>query len=1116
MTSNYDLLISKLDQFTRKFYLNKLIRGVLYFLGLAIALFLLVNLLEHYFYFTTTVRKVLFYGGIAAIAVAGFFWVLKPLMHYFKLGKVISHEQASSIIGEHFTDVKDKLLNILQLRNNNPYGSKELIEASISQKIDGIKLVPFRQAINLGQNKRYIKYAVVPLFLFLAVAYIFPNLISGSTERLINNDVEYARAAPFAFSIEDKKMEVVQYEDYLLDINVAGIQLPDEAFIHINNFPYKLKKVSANQFAYKFNKVQKDTEFFFESGGIKSENFVLNIIPKPSIIDFSAFLDYPSYLGKKDEQTNNTGDMVVPAGTKIRWDFQAENTDALDIRFEKGDTLIPTTRSGKTDFTYSRRMYRDNRYTIYVSNDRLVKADSISYMIGVKPDLYPSISVQEFRDSTDNKSLYFLGDASDDYGVKNINFVYEVKGDDTQAGTRGSALVEQDLNKVAAKYSYTWDLIELGLQPGAKLTYFFEVWDNDGVSGSKVSRSQVMAYELPTVDEMKEEVEIGKEELKDELQAALDETKELQEELKEVQEKMIDKEEMSWQDKEQVQKMIDKHKNLQEKLENSQEKMQQNMMKQDEFQEFSEQTQEKREQLQKLMDELLTDEMKEMLKKMEELLEEASDEEMMEELEDMEMTEEQLEKELDRMMELMKQLEFEEKIEETIQELEELAEEQKDLGEQTENDESGDLEEEKKEQEEISEEFEEIKEDLEELEEMNEELGNKDDGLQESQEEAEEVSEEQEESMEQMEEQENQKAGQSQKKAGEKMQKMAESMKAMQQQMQQEQQGEDMQAIRQLLENLIAMSLDQERVMDEFKGTSVNNPGYVPLVQEQYKLKDDFQIVQDSLVALSKRVFQIESFLLKELGEINQNINSSIDSFEDRKIGPATVNQQYVMTSLNNVALMLSETLEQMQQQMEQGMPGNGMCNKPGGTGSGMSGLKKMQQKLNESIEKMLGEKGGGKKPGAKPGEKGGGGGMSKELAKAAQQQAAIRDAIRKMNQEQNKDGKGDLGDLEKLMQEMEETETDLVNRKITAELLKRQNEIMVKLLEAEKAERERGFEEKREAETAREKVRNIPPEIEEYLKKRNAEVELYRTVPPELQPYYRALVQKYFESINF
>jgi len=619
MTSNYDLLISKLDQFTRKFYLNQLIRGVLYFLGLAIALFLLVNLLEHYFYFDTTVRKILFYGGIAITAVAGFFWVLKPLMHYFKLGQIISHEKASSIIGEHFTDVEDKLLNILQLRNNNPYGSRELIEASISQKIEGIKLVPFTRAINLGGNKRYIKYVVVPLALFLLVAFIFPNLISSSTERLINNDIEYARAAPFAFNIPDEKMEVVQYEDYLLDIGVSGMQLPDEAFIHINDFPYKLKKVSANKFAFKFNKVQKDTEFYFESGGIKSGSYTLNIIPKPSIIDFSAFLDYPAYLGKKDEQTNNTGDMVVPKGTKIRWDFQAENTDALDIRFEKGDTLIPTARSGKTDFSYSRRMYSDDRYTIYVSNDRLRKADSISYMIGVKPDLYPSITVEEFRDSTDNKSLYFLGDASDDYGVKNINFVYEVKGNAKQAGTRGSHPVEQDLNKVATKYAYTWDLLELGLSPGAQLSYYFEVWDNDGVSGSKVSRSQVMAYELPTEEEMKEEVEQGKEELKDELQAALDETKELQEELKEVQEKLIDKEELSWQDKEQVQKMIDKHKNLQENLENAQEKMDQNMMKQDEFQEFSEKTQQKREQLQKLMDELLTDEMKEMLKKMEEL-----------------------------------------------------------------------------------------------------------------------------------------------------------------------------------------------------------------------------------------------------------------------------------------------------------------------------------------------------------------------------------------------------------------------------------------------------------------------------------------------------------------
>ena len=53
----YDQMIQKLDQFTRKYYINKLIRGTIYFVGISTALFILFNLLERQFYFTKSIRN---------------------------------------------------------------------------------------------------------------------------------------------------------------------------------------------------------------------------------------------------------------------------------------------------------------------------------------------------------------------------------------------------------------------------------------------------------------------------------------------------------------------------------------------------------------------------------------------------------------------------------------------------------------------------------------------------------------------------------------------------------------------------------------------------------------------------------------------------------------------------------------------------------------------------------------------------------------------------------------------------------------------------------------------------------------------------------------------------
>lgn len=1120
---NYQLLIEKLDQFIRKFYVNQLIRGTLYSVGLVLLLFLAITILEHFFFFSTGVRKLMFFSflGISGLALTG--WVALPLMHYFRLGKVISHEYAADIIGNHFTEVKDKLLNILQLKHQSyDVVSADLVRASINQKIGELEPVPFKAAINLNQNRQHLKYAVPPLLLLMILLFAAPNLIPSSTARLINNNRNFERPAPFSFTVENNDLTVVQYDDYNLDVKVnaneVGGGLPNEVFIIVDNYQYKLVKNSPSSFTYKFSKVAKETRFNLTASGFDSKDYDLSVLKKPNIVGFDIRIDYPGYTGRKDETISNIGDIVVPIGTNLSWAFSSENTDNIDVLFTGSNDLKASERAGSELFTVKRRALKNENYTVFVSNEFLPNADSVAYAISVIPDLYPTISLEQFVDSTDEKLIFFVGDASDDYGLKSLSFNYRIEGEDRDREKLESTPVAF-ANGKQSQYDYTWDIREMQLNPGDKITYYFEVFDNDAVNGSKSSRTNIMSYAMPTVEEFEQMEEENNEEIKDELEKSIEEARELRKDLRDLKDKLIQKKDLDWQDRKEIEKMLERQKELQENLENAKDNFNENQKNQQEFEETKESILEKQEKIESLFEELMSDEMKELMQKIEELLDEMSRDDALMELEDMEMSDEELEKELDRLLELFKELELEHQLEQTVEKLEELAKEQEELSEETKEageqaDEEKQEELEKK-QEELNEEFDKLQEEMEKLDEMNKELESPKD-LGDQQEQSEEIEQDMENSSQELQQQQNNKASESQKKAAQKMQDMAQQMRSQMASAQMEQMQEDIESLRQLLENLVDLSFDQEEIMKNIQQSNINTPNYVKLVQEQYKLKDDFKLVEDSLQALSKRVFQIEAFVTEKVTDVKKNFKQGLKDLEERKKGAANVQQQYAMTGVNDLALMLSEVMEQMQQQMANSMPGSQMCQKPGqgqsgkGKGKGKMKLGDMQQQLNDQLSKMQEMMKQGKMPGGKKGKNG----MSKQFAEMAAKQAAIRKALQEKAKEAQEQGQGDK-DLQKLIEEMDKTETDLVNKRLSNEMMKRQQEIMTRLLESEQAQREREYDEKRKSEIGKAKDRKMPPSLEEYIKKREAEIEMYKAVSPALKPYYKSLVEDYFQSLR-
>lgn len=1173
MSTQQNILILKLDEFIRKYYKNQLIRGLLYTSGLLVAAFLFLVVVEYFGEFGTTTRTILFYSFILSSGFVLAKYIVIPLLKLNRLGHTISYDQAANIIGNHFKTINDKLLNTLQLqRSSGSILSSELLEASINQKMQELKPIPFTSAINLNENKRYLKYALPPIVLMLLVFVIKPGIIKDGTERMLYHQTYFEKQAPFQFAISNKALEAIQQQDFVLALKINGNEIPNEVYVSVEGVEHKMEKVDNVNYTYTFKNVQKNQEFIFNAAGFNSKSYELTVLPKPMLMKFDIQLTYPSYLNKKNETVSNVGDMQLPQGTKLQWVFHTKNTDNVFLHFT--DTLVDIKRTSDDEFSFSKRMMQSSSYTIKTLNHFLKQnPDSVNYTLNVIADQTPVIDVSEKTDSLNPKNIYFSGTIKDDYGFSRLAFKFTHYTQDSTGKSminNGEQIMGVDKQKITQPYFYFLDASRFTLLPGDKIEYYFEVWDNDGVNGSKSAKTQMMVFKAPTVDEMNETTSKNNSEIKKDLDDGIKKAKDLQKEINELSKKLTEKKQMGWEEKKKLEDILKKQNELKNKIEETKQENQLNNQQQQDFTPQDESILEKQKQLEQLFENIMTPEMKKLFDELNKMLDKLDKNQVQQKLEELKLSNKDMEKELDRTLEAFKQMEVEQKLQQAIDKLDELKNKEDALNKETDNSkqnkesseqknenkkpESSNKEQSSKElekkQNELNKEFEDLKKDLKEMQEKNAAL-EEPNTLPKTEEKQNEISKEMENSSEQLNQNSKKNASKSQKKASEKMQEMKDQMQQAMDMMQEEQQEEDMAALRQILENLLNLSFAQEELMSQLSKLRSDNPLYLKVPQQQKKLQDDSKIIEDSLLALSKRNPTISATVNREISAINMNMGKAVSELAERMQANAQMRMQYSMTSINNLALLLNESLEQMQKQAKESKdskPGKGSCKKPGkgqkpsskpGDGKpSMQSMKQMQQQLNKQLEELKkqleqqGKNPGGQKPGNKPGQKPGGQngmgqqgqgqglvpgqngqGMSEQLAKMAAQQEALRRQMQQMMDKIKKDGGqnpgGNITDL------MEQTERDIVNKQITQETMKRQQDIITKLLESEKAEREREQDEQRKSNEAKNQNLSNPTQFLEYKKLREKELELLNTVSPSLTPYYKQKVNEYFNSVN-
>lgn len=1092
MTENFNILVNKLNAFKRKYYSFKLFKGLVLTIFFLLIVYTGFSAIEYLVYLSSELRKIVFFGFIvfATLLIAQFIGV--PFLKLLNVLNPIDLKSTSVLIQKHFTEIEDKLLNIIELSDfKETQYSNEIVLASIDQKIKELKVFNFSDAVQFKNLKIVSIYLIISVFVSLGILVINRNIFTESTNRLLHYNTTFVKPAPFSYTIKNTLLEAKKGDPFIIRVETSGDEIPQIVYINIEGNNYLMKTKANGNFEFEMASVINPVQFYFTDLKYNSQVYHLKLLPKPGITLFTTSVKAPAYTGIQNQMFENIGDLQVPNGTKIEWNFSGIDVDSLYIVLS--DSAKIKAEGTNNSYFAESTFYKSTGYNVFIQNKFTEPELALSYSIEVIPDLFPEIKVTQIMDSLQLTRFFFKGIIGDDYGFSDLRFHYNIENQDSAiAIPLVRNLLDQD-------FYFSFDFSELEQAEGV-ISYYFSVQDNDVINGYKTTTSENYTFEFPN----REKILASEKEQFNELQKQLDESREMakdiQNDLKNLQLKNMDTNVSEWEKSQMVSDIISKQNKL-EQLYNQIKQENENLNNyMNSFNQQNEEMVEKQKQIEELLDEVFTDELKELMEEFNKLAEEFDSKKLNELSKEMDLTYEDLQKQLDRNLEMLRKMKIEQKLQEVIDQVNKMAEEEENLAEEVVKDKSFETAKEKVT--EHQEQLEELQKQMNDALEMNREL-NKPMTLDDFNEDFEEIDKSIENSKNELDKKNRKKSGSSLKNTSEQMQNMAFGMQQMLDMNTQQQNMENIENLKQILSNLILLSFNQEEILASLTGINTSDPALVELNQKQKKILDQSKIVKDSLYALAMRTPQITNMVNNELLTMELRLTKATEEMEEALFPNAKGSQQFVITSLNNLALMLNEALENLEKQMANAEPGDQQCENPGKGKSGMNQMKESSENIKQQLQKMIDQMKNGQK-GEKMGQQ-----MGQSLMQHEMMQQMLRDMMN--NGSVGSEAKQKLQQIDNML---EQNRKELMNKSINTETIARQNLITTRLLEAEKAELEREFENKRESESAQDFYSN-PIKFFEYKEKENFTIEYLNKNSHKLNNFYTNKYKQYLNNIE-
>lgn len=1095
---------------SRKIALNGL---ALFFILISIAI-LFICFTEYIFRFNTLVRAIIFYLFILFFSVLFFLLFIKPVLKSFFIFSKPNFISASSKVGSAFSNIKDELLNALEIISNKTEGySADLINASVARIYKKTANLDFTKSVDFSQSFKKIKIGLAIAIISTLLIILIPAF-NSSAIRLINYDKSFVPPQKFYFNVLPGDKEITKGDSLTITVTTIG-EAPSEIFLFTKTIEQAvfnqilLTAVNTGKYFYRILDVRNSFEYYAIAEGIKSDVYKISVINRPSITQLDVTIIPPAYSRLPIITQRDNGNISALSGSKIVLNIKCSrelSTAKINFSDSTKHNLIINNKNASTEFTIKNSI----KYFIDIKDNQGIDGiNPITYTIQKLEDRSPLIELispqENVKLGVDGK-LPISVKISDDFGFSSLLLNYRLSTSKYRSTNNEYSKIPISIKKdiVEDEIFYLWDLSPLYLAEGEALSFFLEVFDNDNVNGPKSTKSQILSVFVPSLDEMFKSSENSQIEATEELKETLKEAEKLGVELKKISDELKqNSKEINWQEKERIEKVSKKFSDLLQKAEDANQKLDELRKELMQNNLLSEETLQKYNELQNLLEQLDSEELLNALKRMQEAMQNMLRDNIQMSLEELKANEEYFKKSIERTLNLLKRVQVEMKVDELIKRVENISSKLDDLSNKTEQTNLNDKpkrDELIKRQDDLSKDLSNLLNEMKNLEDIMSELT--DMPLNEleklidefEKQKNEELSQE---IMEELKKLQKSEATKSQKQLSKNIQNTKSSINNLQAVLQQLNQMKTFYEMMKILDDLLTLSKMQEDLKNKTSVTSPQSPELNKNTRMQNELQNNLNRVLQKMSSLSQKTFAITPEMGRALGKANSEMQQSIIMMQNGNPTFAAQKQIEAMKNLNNAASLIKGGIDKMMN---------------GGQGGSMMGLMQQLQKLAQQqmelnqLTQMLNQ-------GKMTQE------MMAQIQRIAQQQEIIRKSLEQLNRETQEAGKSKLlaSNLEKILNEMKEVVSNLQSQKIDDDLVKQQERILSKLLDAQRSINERDFEKERRANVGKEIIRSSPPELifKTEEGKNKIKDELLKAIREGYKKDYEDLIRKYFESLE-
>ena len=754
----------------------------------------------------------------------------------------------------------------------------------------------------------------------------------------------------------------------------------------------------------------------------------------------------------------------------------------------------------KTDF--SRQIKASGEYILSGSNAYFSHRQLLNFNIICISDLYPGIQITEIQDSLKNSLHYFYGVITDDYGFSDLCFNYSL-------GTDRTVVVPVSFmkNLNTQEFYFSFDFAEFAGTDKTEINYYFEVFDNDNLSGPKSTRSSRLIYRIPDLNTIFDYNREVSQSVNNDLKKAEKIAGEIVTGIQDLRKKLLDNTTDDWEKQQLSKEVVRKKEQLDRLLEAVKEN---NQKKSDLNRSFTVQDSlliDKQKKIQDLLDRLMDSEIKQLLDEFSKLSEEFSKDKFKNLDERMEFTFDQVSEELDRNIELLKRFQIEERHDLISKQIDRLKSDQTRLERLLEN-KSFDRDSAYSRNKSILNDLRAIENNYEELITENSTLSEPFD-LKDFKTDFDRLS------WKMQQQRQNISGNKKDKKLSEEIEDdLFELSKRMKQQQERNFVNKSLPQndIELIIQNILIISLSQEELLQQFSDVQAQSLKYNELGRIQDLKRQEYKIIKDSLSVLAKSNLMLASLLDRKFYDLEVKFGLLPGYIQDNRRSDLLREQHYIINYLNDIALSLTDALQKTKEEVNRSGKRQGEKNsdkerqRNSSGDSGYPKMKQFQRNLKKQLEDLVSQMKNGEK--GKP--------LHQRISNMIRENELFRKSLNEFISEAGSMSSREKQLLNEINQLIDQNIRDMANYSVSGQLINRNNLIYNKLLMSEKASKEKeDFEDKRKSESATQTRFHRPEQMFEFQKKSAFIKTDIQKSDLKLNTYFKSMYNHYYIKLG-